>query len=114
MNCSFSQRCERPSPAWSGGRTRSCGTGSHSTPFHARHWAGTAGKHWQFLKLWLRYSRVSRAIRADPKRRRYMDEALTPVTDEELGTLEMFAVTEGAKAGAYAGRVKPRPRAAVS
>lgn len=83
-------------------------------PFHARHWGSTVARHWRFLKLWMRYSKVSRAIRADPKRRRYMDEALTPVTEEELGTLEMFAVTESAKAAANAARVQPRAKVAMS
>ena len=44
--------------------------------------------------------KVRKAIKADPNRRAYMDLALTPVPDEELETLDMFKVTDAARASA--------------
>jgi hypothetical protein len=43
---------------------------------------------------------VRRAIKRDPDARKYMDEALTPVTDADLDDLEMFNVTTSARAAA--------------
>ena len=49
---------------------------------------------------------VERAIRRDPKSRDYMDTALTPTTTEEFDDLEMFQVTDSARAaGAKARRL---------
>jgi radical SAM superfamily enzyme YgiQ (UPF0313 family) len=46
--------------------------------------------------LW-QLERQRRAIEADPKRKEYMDEALTPVADDDTDKLEMFNQNEAAK-----------------
>ncbi|MCX5515119.1 radical SAM protein [Kaistia algarum] len=46
--------------------------------------------------LW-KLERQRRAIEADPKRKEYMDEALTPVADDDTDKLEMFNQNEAAK-----------------
>ena len=57
-------------------------------------------KHIGLAKMVWRMAKVRWAIKRDPNARTYMDTALTPVTDEDLETLEMFSVTESAKGAA--------------
>lgn len=68
--------------------------------FYPRYWADIVGKHVKIGRLVWRMHNVRKAIKADPNRRAYMDLALTPVPDEELGNLEMFKVTDAARASA--------------
>ena len=46
----------------------------------------------------IRLGRVRRRLRNDPNARDYMDQALTPVADSDLDTLEMLNVTDSARA----------------
>ena len=80
--------------------------------FYPRYAAEVVAKHMAILKLWWRMSRVRKAIKADPNRRAYMDLALTPVPDDELDTLEMFQVSDSAKASAA--KAKKQHAAAVA
>jgi radical SAM superfamily enzyme YgiQ (UPF0313 family) len=68
--------------------------------FYPRYWADVAAKHIKIGGLVWRMHRVRKAIKADPNRRAYMDLALTPVPDEELEGLDMFKVSEAARASA--------------
>ena len=45
----------------------------------------------------LRLGKVRKRLKRDPAARAYMDEALTPVREDDLDTLEMFSVTEAAR-----------------
>ena len=51
----------------------------------------------QYLSLSLKYRAARKRVMADPNRANYTDLALTPVTDEETGTLEIFSATPSAK-----------------
>ena len=68
--------------------------------FYPKYWGEILAKHVAIGKLVWRMSRVRRAIKADPNRRNYMDLALTPVPDDELESLEMFQVSDAARASA--------------
>ena len=66
--------------------------------FYPRYLAEVAWKHLRMGRLIWHYSRVRREIKRDANRRAYMDQALTPVLDAELETLEMFTSNDAAKA----------------
>jgi radical SAM superfamily enzyme YgiQ (UPF0313 family) len=68
--------------------------------FYPKYWADIAGKHVKIGRLVWRMHKVRKAIKADPNRRAYMDLALTPVPDEELEGLDMFKVSDAARASA--------------
>jgi hypothetical protein len=72
-------------------------------------------KHARLLALAPRYERVRRRVVADPTASAYRDQALTPVSDDETGTLEIFNATDSARAAVQkAKRQKPpRPLRAV-
>lgn len=72
--------------------------------FYPRYWAETVGKQARWLWLWGRQYRLYRQIKGDKARRAYMDEAITPVVDEEeSGAREMF---NSAEAKAFVAREK--------
>jgi hypothetical protein len=54
-------------------------------------------KHAQFVAHWARLEIMRQRIRRDPNRRGYMDDALTPVTESETETLELFTHTASAR-----------------
>ena len=72
--------------------------------FYPRYGLEVVYKHAVVLALWWRMNRVRKSIKADPNRRAYTDLALTPVPDEELDTLEMFQVSDAARASAVKAR----------
>ena len=45
---------------------------------------------WRLAALYLRLRRIYKRIKEDPKRFKYTDLALTPVTDHDVDDLEMF------------------------
>ena len=56
--------------------------------------------------MFWRYHRIERSIRRDPGSKDYMDTALNPVTSEDFEALEMYQVSEAARAaGAKARRL---------
>jgi hypothetical protein len=65
--------------------------------FYPRYWAETLAKQARWLWLWGRQYRLYRAIKRDPGRRAYLDEALTPVLDDETESRALFQ-TQQAKA----------------
>ncbi len=54
-------------------------------------------KHGRMAWLWWKLDRVRRRLRNDPQRRLYIDQALSPVLDEETETLELFTHNDGAR-----------------
>jgi hypothetical protein len=61
--------------------------------FYPRYWAESVTKQARWLWLWGRQYRLYHAIKKDPNRRSYMDDALTPVLDGDIGR-EMFNTDE--------------------
>ncbi len=59
---------------------------------------GIVTKHLRLAGMIWRMGRVRRALKRDPAARDYMDQALTPVQDDEAETLEIFNVTQSARA----------------
>ena len=66
--------------------------------FYPRYLAGLVHKTWHAAGLYLRYYPFRRRLERDPEAVHYRDLSLEPVTDEELAELEMFQVTEAARA----------------
>ena len=54
-------------------------------------------KHARLTKGWIELALMLRKVRRDPNRLAYTDQAMTPVTDEETETLEMFTHSEAAR-----------------
>jgi hypothetical protein len=46
----------------------------------------------------VKIGRLRKRVKADPNRKAYTDLALTPVNDEEMDSLEMFGISDAAKA----------------
>jgi len=59
--------------------------------FYPRHWRESLVKQVRWAKLYLGLRRIYLRIKHDPQRAQYMDLALTPVTDDEVETHELFA-----------------------
>ena len=66
--------------------------------FYPKYVAQLVGKHLAMGRLILRLQKVRRALKSDPNAKAYMDTALTPVDEHDTQTLEMFSVSEGARA----------------
>jgi radical SAM superfamily enzyme YgiQ (UPF0313 family) len=62
--------------------------------FYPRYWAETLSKQLRWAWLWGRMYRRYKAVKRDPASRAYMDEALTPVADDENERLEIFQTGE--------------------
>ncbi|MDT7951676.1 MAG: B12-binding domain-containing radical SAM protein [Acetobacteraceae bacterium] len=65
--------------------------------FYPREAWSIVSKHARLAGTVMRLSRVRRQLKKDPNARNYMDEALTPVRDDEMDVLEMFNVNEAAR-----------------
>ncbi|HVS31753.1 MAG TPA: radical SAM protein, partial [Thermoanaerobaculia bacterium] len=79
--------------------------------FYPAYVAETAAKLVQWAKLLLKIRRLYARIKRSPARRSYTDLALTPVTDDEMDTLELFHTPE---AETYFDRQRRRAAAAHS
>jgi hypothetical protein len=66
--------------------------------FYPRYWAETAGKAFRYAKMFHDGYRVYRSVAKDPAHASYKDLAITPPSEAELETLEMFSATSGGKA----------------
>ena len=66
------------------------------------------GVYTQVAGLVWRLSRVRRGLRRDPAARDYMDQALTPVSDDDFESLEMLTGTVEARASADKSRLNAR------
>src|SRR6185295_16786017 len=58
--------------------------------FYPRYWIESVVKLARLAVLYGRIRRIYKGIKADKKRFKYMDVALTPVTDHDVEDLEMF------------------------
>jgi hypothetical protein len=76
--------------------------------FYPRYLAELVWKHVQIGRVVWRMARIRRELKRDPNARNYMDTALTPVSADEIETLEMFNVTDAARAAATKAR-RPVP-----
>ena len=68
--------------------------------FYPKYAAETIVKHVRVAGMVWRMARVRRSIKRDPNARAYLDTALAPVADDDVDTLEMFSVTDSARAAA--------------
>jgi hypothetical protein len=66
--------------------------------FHLKYLRHFWRAQYGILRLWLRFSKVRKAIKADPHARAYTDLALTPVEETDNESLELFTVTDAAQA----------------
>ncbi len=58
--------------------------------FYPKYWVGSAVKIYKLARLYFRLRGIYQRIKADKKRFKYMDVALTPVTDHDTEDLEIF------------------------
>jgi hypothetical protein len=79
--------------------------------FYPRYAIETVAKLSRWASLYFSLRKIYTRIKRDPKRYEYMDLALTPVTDDEIDTLELFHHTEAAEA--FAARER-KPHVAAS
>jgi hypothetical protein len=68
--------------------------------FYPKYGFDLVAKHIGLARIVWRMAKVRWSIKRDPNASKYMDTALTPVTDDDLETLEMFSVTQSAKGAA--------------
>jgi hypothetical protein len=80
--------------------------------FYPRYGWEIVSKHARLLALAWRYHRIRRRVEADPAAAAYRDQALTPVSDDETGTLEIFNATDSAKAAVEKARRRDAHRLA--
>ncbi len=65
--------------------------------FYPKYFWDTAGKFARILRAARHVYGLAKAIKADPQRRSYMDQALTPAVEEDLDSLELFNQNEAAR-----------------
>jgi pyruvate-formate lyase-activating enzyme len=82
--------------------------------FYPMYVAESVSKLWRWGKTYSGLRRIYVKIKKDPKRYEYMDLALTPVTDDELETLELFHHTEAAEKYVAFEKPKAKEREVVS
>jgi hypothetical protein len=82
--------------------------------FYPKYAADLVMKHLRIVRMVWRMARVRRDIKRDPRRREYMDTALTPISEHELDELELFTATEAARGAVQKSRREAAARAAVA
>jgi hypothetical protein len=65
--------------------------------FYPQYLGEIVSKHVRILKRWLELELIRRRLRRDPQSTVYMDQSLTPVTDEGTETFAMFTHNEAAR-----------------
>ncbi len=65
--------------------------------FYPKYALDFASKYYRMAQSWIRLEAASRRIRKDPKRLLYTDQALTPVTEDETESLELFTHSDDAR-----------------
>jgi len=65
--------------------------------FYPRYIAESLRKYTRLLGLFWKYQRIRRRVERDPQAASHCDLATTPVSDEELGKLEIFNVTDASR-----------------
>jgi radical SAM superfamily enzyme YgiQ (UPF0313 family) len=58
--------------------------------FYPKYWVESAVKLWKLATLYGRLRRTYKRLKEDPNKFKYMDVALTPVSDHDIEDLEMF------------------------
>jgi hypothetical protein len=71
--------------------------------FYPKFIAESVAKVTRWISLYARLRLIYRKVKRDPSRHEYMDMAITPVTDDEMETREMF---QSEFAQAYVGQVR--------
>ena len=66
--------------------------------FYPKYWGSVCNSNYQLLKRVAKFHRVRRALLKDPASKEYSDLSLEKVTDNEIALLEMYTVTDAAKA----------------
>ncbi len=66
--------------------------------FYPRYGWEILGKHVRMAWRWMAIDRMRRDVLREPGYRTYMDQALTPVTEDETETLDLLTQTDGARA----------------
>jgi len=66
--------------------------------FYPKYLGNLAYKIWRLARLYYKYHPLRRKLDADPSSLDYMDTALKPANDAELSELQMFQVTDAARA----------------
>ena len=79
--------------------------------FYPKYWGAVCNSNYQLLKRVAKFHLVRRALLKDPSSKEYSDLSLEKVTDNEIALLEMYSVTDAAKA-AVAKEQKRRARSA--
>ena len=74
--------------------------------FYPKYFAELVVKHAKIASMVWRMGRTRRAIKRDPKARLYRDLALTPVSDADLETLEMFQQNQSSRAAAAKAKLR--------
>jgi len=65
--------------------------------FYPKYLAEIVSKHVQYAKLWIELDRMCRRARREQRVNPYTDLALTPLSEDDSETLEMFTQTEAAR-----------------
>ena len=65
--------------------------------FYPKYLGEIVSKHVRILKRWLELDLIRRRLRRDPQSKVYMDQSVTPVTDEDTETFAMFTHNEAAR-----------------
>ena len=81
--------------------------------FYPKYWAGLIVKYVKIARRVWSLTRVRAAIKRDPKAREYMDTALSPASDDELDRLEIYKVTDSARAASEKAKREAAARTAV-
>lgn len=80
--------------------------------FHGRYAWEMLVKSVRVITMMRTHKRICKRVESDPKKDTYTDLALTPSTEEELQTLEIFSATQSAKDAVK--KRRPRPVARIS
>jgi hypothetical protein len=81
--------------------------------FYLRYAAELVTKHAHMARVIWKFTRIRAALRRDPHAKDYMDQAITPVVDHELETLDMFGTNDSAKAAVTKARREEQARARI-
>ncbi|HEV8014976.1 MAG TPA: radical SAM protein [Stellaceae bacterium] len=81
--------------------------------FYPRYLAELIAKHAHMARVIWKFMRIRRNIRHDAQAKNYMDQAIAPVADDELDTLEMFGTNDAAKAAVTKARREESARARI-
>jgi hypothetical protein len=81
--------------------------------FYPRYAAELATKHVHMARVIWKFARIRSALRRDPNAEAYMDQAITPVAEDELETLDMFGINDSAKAAVTKARREEQARARI-